>query len=418
MSIQASTIENKNNRAVTLLVMVAALGYFVDIFDLLLFGMVRISSLKDLGVNDALLESIGLRLDNWQMLGMLVGGIFWGILGDKKGRLSVLFGSILTYSIANTLNSYVQTIPQYEILRFIAGFGLAGELGAGVTLVNESLSKERRGIATAIVAGFGVFGAVFGCVIVLWLKDWRLCYLIGGIMGFALLILRISIYESGMYQNVKSKTNKLGNFSILFTDRKRFIKYISIIALAIPIWYVVQLYAKYAPELADALGLQYPDKKQVAVYAILAIYSGLTIGDVSCGIVSNYLKSRKKALLIYICLLIVCIILFWTLGSINMTMFYVWIFILGLTIGYWAMFMSVATESFGINIRSTVSNTAPNFVRGSVIAINMLYITFKNNFHFSTQMANILVGIICISISILAWSQLEETYGKDLDYVE
>ncbi|MBP6153449.1 MAG: MFS transporter [Chitinophagales bacterium] len=418
MSIQASTIENKNNRAVALLVMVAALGYFVDIFDLLLFGMVRISSLKDLGVNDALLESIGLRLDNWQMLGMLVGGIFWGILGDKKGRLSVLFGSILTYSIANTLNSYVQTIPQYEILRFIAGFGLAGELGAGVTLVNESLSKERRGIATAIVAGFGVFGAVFGCVIVLWLKDWRLCYLIGGIMGFALLILRISIYESGMYQNVKSKTNKLGNFSILFTDRKRFIKYISIIALAIPIWYVVQLYAKYAPELADALGLQYPDKKQVAVYAILAIYSGLTIGDVSCGIVSNYLKSRKKALLIYICLLIVCIILFWTLGSINMTMFYVWIFILGLTIGYWAMFMSVATESFGINIRSTVSNTAPNFVRGSVIAINMLYITFKNNFHFSTQMANILVGIICISISILAWSQLEETYGKDLDYVE
>ncbi|MBP6049920.1 MAG: MFS transporter [Chitinophagales bacterium] len=418
MSIQASTIENKNNRAVTLLVMVAALGYFVDIFDLLLFGMVRISSLKDLGVNDALLESIGLRLDNWQMLGMLVGGIFWGILGDKKGRLSVLFGSILTYSIANTLNSYVQTIPQYEILRFIAGFGLAGELGAGVTLVNESLSKERRGIATAIVAGFGVFGAVFGCVIVLWLKDWRLCYLIGGIMGFALLILRISIYESGMYQNVKSKTNKLGNFSILFTDRKRFIKYISIIALAIPIWYVVQLYAKYAPELADAIGLQYPDKKQVAVYAILAIYSGLTIGDVSCGIVSNYLKSRKKALLIYICLLIVCIILFWTLGSINMTMFYVWIFILGLTIGYWAMFMSVATESFGINIRSTVSNTAPNFVRGSVIAINMLYITFKNNFHFSTQMANILVGIICISISILAWSQLEETYGKDLDYVE
>ncbi|HQV78068.1 MAG TPA: MFS transporter [Chitinophagales bacterium] len=418
MSIQASTIENKNNRAVALLVMVAALGYFVDIFDLLLFGMVRISSLKDLGVNDALLESIGLRLDNWQMLGMLVGGIFWGILGDKKGRLSVLFGSILTYSIANTLNSYVQTIPQYEILRFIAGFGLAGELGAGVTLVNESLSKERRGIATAIVAGFGVFGAVFGCVIVLWLKDWRLCYLIGGIMGFALLILRISIYESGMYQNVKSKTNKLGNFSILFTDRKRFIKYISIIALAIPIWYVVQLYAKYAPELADAIGLQYPDKKQVAVYAILAIYSGLTIGDVSCGIVSNYLKSRKKALLIYICLLIVCIILFWTLGSINMTMFYVWIFILGLTIGYWAMFMSVATESFGINIRSTVSNTAPNFVRGSVIAINMLYITFKNNFHFSTQMANILVGIICISISILAWSQLEETYGKDLDYVE
>ena len=181
------------NKGVTLLVIVAALGYFVDIFDLLLFGMVRIGSLRSLGVDDSMLESIGLRLDNWQMLGMLLGGIFWGILGDKKGRISVLFGSILTYSIANILNSFVHSITHYELLRFIAGFGLAGELGAGVTLVNESLNKEKRGIATAFVAGFGVFGAVFGCVLVLWLKDWRLCYLIGGIMGFILLIFRLTI---------------------------------------------------------------------------------------------------------------------------------------------------------------------------------------------------------------------------------
>ncbi len=418
MQIENPLTDTKQQKTINLIVIVAALGYFVDIFDLLLFGMVRVSSLRDLGVSDAQLESIGLRLDNWQMFGMLIGGIFWGILGDKRGRLSVLFGSILTYSIANTLNSYIHTIPQYEVLRFIAGFGLAGELGAGVTLVNESLSKERRGIATAFVAGFGVFGAVFGCVIVLWLKDWRLCYLIGGIMGFALLILRISIYESGMYLNVKNKTSNLGNFSILLKDKQKLIKYISIIVLAIPIWYVVQLYAKYAPELADAMGLSYPDKKQVAVYAILAVYSGLTVGDVTCGLLSNYFKSRKKAILLYISLLIISILLFWTLGRLNLFLFYTMIFILGLTIGYWAVFMSIATESFGINIRSTVSNTAPNFVRGSVIAINMLYLSFKNNAHLSTQLSNIIVGIICISIALYAWTRLDETYGKDLDYVE
>lgn len=411
-------MNESQQKGVTLLVIVAALGYFVDVFDLLLFGMVRVSSLRSLGVDDTMLEKIGFHLDNWQTGGMVLGGIFWGILGDKKGRLSVLFGSIVTYSIANTLNAYVHTIPQYEALRFVAGFGLAGELGAGITLVNESLNKEKRGLATAFVAGFGVLGAVFGCLIVLWLKDWRTCYLIGGIMGFALLILRISVYESGMYLSVKEKTHSLGDFSILFRDRKKLIKYISIIVLAIPIWYVVQLYAKYAPELADALGLHYAEKKEVAVYAIMAVYLGLTIGDVSCGFLSNYLKSRKKAIIIYIMLLVTFIALFWVIGKLNMTMFYTMIFLLGIGIGYWAVFMSTAAESFGINIRSTVTNTAPNFVRGSIILINLLYATLKTSFDFSPMSANLMVGVICIGIAILAWTQLEETFNKDLDYVE
>lgn len=405
-------------KGITLLVIVAALGYFVDVFDLLLFGMVRVSSLRGLGVEDNLLEKIGLRLDNWQMFGMLIGGIFWGVLGDKKGRLSVLFGSIITYSIANTLNSFIHTIPQYEILRFVAGFGLAGELGAGVTLVNESMSKERRGIATAFIAGFGVLGAVFGCLLVLWVKDWRMCYLIGGLMGFALLILRISVYESGMYLKVKEHTHSLGDFSVILHNRKKLVRYLSIILLAVPIWYVVQLYAKYAPELADSLGLHYPDKKKVAVYAIMAVYSGLTIGDVSCGLLSNYLQSRKKAILVYFFLLVTFILLFWKLGSISMNAFYGMIFLLGLGIGYWAVFMMTAAESFGINIRSTVSNTAPNFVRGSVIGVNLLYTWFKSSLGFSTQYANLAVGALSIGIAALAWTQLEETFGKDLNYVE
>lgn len=411
-------MNKSNNKGVTILVIVAALGYFVDVFDLLLFGMVRVSSLRGLGVEDHLLEQIGLRLDNWQMLGMLLGGIFWGILGDKKGRLSVLFGSIVTYSIANTLNAFVTTIPQYEILRFIAGFGLAGELGAGVTLVNESMSKEKRGLATAFIAGFGVLGAVFGCLLVLWVQDWKTCYLIGGGMGFALLILRISVFESGMYLSVKEKTHSLGDMRILFRSREKFIKYLAVIALAIPIWYIVQLYAKYAPELAEALGLDYGDKKKVAIYAIMTVYGGLTIGDVSCGLLSNYLKSRKKAILIFFCILIFFIAIFWWVGRMNMTGFYTMIFLLGFGIGYWAVFMSTAAESFGINIRSTVANTAPNFVRGAVIGINFLYITFKTQFGWGTIGANLAVGVICIGIAFWAWTQLEETYGKDLDYVE
>lgn len=409
---------SQTNKRVSILIIVAALGYFVDVFDLLLFGMVRVSSLRSLGVPDDLLEQTGLRLDNWQMFGMLLGGIIWGILGDKRGRLSVLFGSILTYSIANSLNAYVDHIWQYEVLRFIAGFGLAGELGAGVTLVNESMSKEKRGIATAFIAGFGVLGAVFGCLIVLWIGDWRTCYLIGGIMGFALLVLRLSVYESGMFLAVREKTHRLGDFSVIFRDRKKLVRYIAVVVIAIPIWYVVQLYAKYAPELADALGLTYPDKKSVAVYAIMAVYLGLTLGDITCGLLSNRLKSRKKAILTYLILLIFNILLFWIIARWGMSFFYGMIFLLGFSIGYWAVFMSTAAESFGVNIRSTVSNTAPNFVRGSVIGINSLYLFLKNNAGLGTVAANLVVGALCIGIAVWAWSQIEETFGSDLDFVE
>lgn len=407
----------KKQKGVTLLIIVAALGYFVDVFDLLLFGMVRISSLRDLGVAEADLESIGLKLDNLQMIGMLLGGLIWGIIGDKKGRLSVLFGSILMYSIANILNAYIENTTQYAILRVVAGFGLAGELGAGITLVNESLSKEKRGIATAFVAGFGVIGAVLGCLLVLWVKDWRTCYLIGGLMGIFLLFLRISVYESGMYQNAKMKSHQLGDFRLLIRNKETFIKYISIILIAVPIWYIVQLYSKYAPELAEAIGLHVSNKKDVAIYAIMSVYSGLTLGDVSCGLLSNYIKSRKKAILSYLILLIFTIIIFWQIANISFTIFYIMIFLLGFGIGYWAVFMSTASESFGINIRSTVTNTAPNFVRGFVVIINSLYIFFKNQTG-STMYANILVGIICIGLALFAWTKIEETFGKDLDYIE
>src|SRR5678815_49497 len=139
-------------RGARLAVIVAALGYFVDIYDLLIFGIVRADSLKSIGIApDAQLGPTQLIL-NTQMIALLLGGILWGVLGDKRGRISVLFGSIILYSLANIANGFVHTVPQYAAARFLAGLGLAGELGGGITLVSESLDEKTRGHGTTIVA--------------------------------------------------------------------------------------------------------------------------------------------------------------------------------------------------------------------------------------------------------------------------
>jgi len=405
----------------SLIVWVAALGYFVDIFDLLLFGMIRTASLKDIGITAKEdIERMGLMLDNWQMTGMLVGGIFWGILGDKKGRLSVLFGSILTYSIANIGNGFVHDVSMYAVLRFAAGFGLAGELGAGVTLVNELLDKEKRGLGTAFVAGTGILGAVVGGFVVKWVGDWRTCYFIGGGMGVALLLLRIGIMESGMFEAIKNTNVKKGNLWMILKNKQRRVKYLAVIFVAIPLWYVVQLFAKYSPELADGMGLHFDEavRKTVPVNTIMLTYFGLTLGDFACGILSQKLRSRKKAMWLFIIASIITIAIFFLVGAQSPAIFYTGICVLGFMVGYWAVFMSVAAESFGTNIRSTVTNTAPNFVRGSVVLINLFYEFFKYQLHFNSVKANIAVGIMSFAAAIWALTRLEETFGKDLDYIE
>ncbi|MDI3322163.1 MFS transporter [Pinibacter soli] len=412
---------SKTTGLFNIIVIVAALGYFVDIFDLLLFGMIRTTSLKDIGITSKTdIERFGLMLDNWQMIGMLIGGIFWGIMGDRKGRLSVLFGSILTYSIANICNGFVHDVHIYAVLRFAAGFGLAGELGAGVTMVNEVLDKEKRGLGTALVAGTGILGAVIGGFVVKWVGDWRTCYFIGGGMGVFLLLLRIGVFESGMYEAVKKSDVKKGSIRLIFQKKERWQKYIAVILIAIPIWYIVQLYAKYSPELADALGLQFSDaeRKTVPINAIMLTYLGLTLGDFACGLISQHLKSRKKAILGFMLSSITVIILFFLLAPLSQYFFYTGIFMLGFTGGYWAVFMSTAAESFGTNIRSTVTNTAPNFVRGSVVLINLMYEFFKYSMNFNSKYANIFVGIMVFAGALWAWTKLEETFGKDLNYVE
>ncbi|MFA9290248.1 MAG: MFS transporter [Solirubrobacteraceae bacterium] len=403
-------------------VIISALGYFVDVFDLILFGMVRVTSLKSIGITEpSKIESVGMMIDNFQMFGMLLGGLLWGIIGDKKGRLYVLFGSILTYSIANIANGFILTEEWYAFWRFVAGLGLAGELGAAITLVTEVLSKEKRGLGTSFVAGVGVLGAVFGAIFIktIGLENWRIAYIIGGIMGLILLVLRFNISESKIFENNKSNSIERGNFFILF-KKERFITYFSLILVALPIWYIIQLYAKFSPELVTALNITVEDNTVIATNSIMYIYLGLSFGDISSGFISNLIKSRKKTLLIFLSLMLFLIGIFWNIGITNISTFYILIFCLGFSGGYWSIFVTVAAEHFGTNIRSTVTNTAPNFVRGFVVVINSVYLFLKNNeiLKLDTIQANILVGLIVFSFSFFALKNLKETFGKDLDYNE
>ncbi|KAA5541260.1 MFS transporter [Adhaeribacter rhizoryzae] len=393
-------------------VIVAALGYFVDIYDLLLFSIVRVPSLKYLGVPESALLEQGIYLINMQMAGMLVGGVLWGVLGDKRGRLSVLFGSILLYSLANIVNGFVTTVDQYAILRFIAGIGLAGELGAGITLVAEILPKEIRGYGTSLVASVGVLGAVLA-YFVADLFDWQIAYFIGGGLGLLLLLMRVSVFESGIFKSVKEKPVSRGNFFRLFSSGKQFVKYLSCILIGLPIWYVIGILITFSPEFGVALGVQEPI---VAGRAIMFAYIGLSLGDFSSGFFSQYVGSRKKIVLVFILLTCLFILVYLFVPIQSTALFYTICLCLGFAIGYWALFVTIAAEQFGTNLRATVATTVPNFVRGSVNIITPLFLTLRSEYGI-VQGAG-LVGLLTVTIALLALWKLSETFGKDLDFLE
>ncbi|HUM51281.1 MAG TPA: MFS transporter [Chitinophagales bacterium] len=406
------------NKGLKLLILVAALGYFVDVYDLVLFGVIRVPSLKGIGItSDADIATYGKMLFNYQMYGMLIGGIFWGILGDKKGRLSVLFGSIFLYSIANVLNGMITTIEQYTILRFIAGFGLAGELGAGITLVSESMTKEKRGYGTTIIASVGVIGAVVASLLASYpdLINWRTNYYIGGAMGFALLIMRIGVAESSMYKNLaQEKTVSKGNFLSLFRNFSTFSKYFSVIIVGIPIWYCINTFVFFSKEMGQAMNMT---DIPVPAKAIMYNYIGLCFGDIASGLISQYLKSRKRAILLFLCLSILSIAFYLTLGKQNLTYFYIACTIVGFTAGYWAVFNITASEQFGTNLRATVTTSTPNFVRGAVPLVNILAGGFISNGQ-SYINSYLFVGAIVFGLAFMALLTLKETFSKDLNYVE
>ncbi len=422
-----------------LLITVAALGYFVDIYDLVLFNVVKRESLEFImGAGHPRLVETGINLFNWQMLGMLVGGVLWGVWGDKKGRITVLFGSILLYSIANIANAFTFDVTSYAIVRFIAGVGLAGELGAGITLITETMPRAKRGYGTMVVVVFGALGAVFAAEVhgqgqrigVLLtavtgreFMNWQVAYIVGGLMGLALLILRLGTFESGLFTKMKEKIVRQGDIRLLFNDRKRFLRYLGCILIGVPIWYVIGVLVNlsqdvFVPQLGiDTSALDAEGLRKINGTAIKYAYIGLSLGDLLSALLSQLWRSRKKVILLYLVVNLGLVLWFlYGLRGAEIALYNWTCLALGMGSGYWVLFVTVSSEQFGTNIRATAATTTPNFVRGSVLPITII---FK---HLALPMGSIssalLVGMACIGIAIWATLQVQETFGRDMDFVE
>lgn len=395
-----------------IIVLVAALGYFVDIYDLILFNVVKTASLTALGYSGKELEDVGLMLFNWQMTGMLLGGILWGIMGDKKGRVKVLFGSIILYSLANIANGFVNDVNSYAVIRFIAGIGLAGELGAGITLVSESMNKENRGYGTMLIVTFGALGAVLAAVVAENFA-WTTAYFVGGIMGLLLLALRVGIYESGMFSEVKNTGVKRGNMLDLFTSKERLTKYIYCILIGLPIWYVIGVLIALSNKFATLNSVEGTIKVGTS---IMFAYIGLSVGDLICGLLSQLFRSRKKVVIAYLVFSAVLTALFLCTKGLSIFWFNAMCFLLGAGTGYWALFVTIASEQFGTNLRSTVTTTVPNFVRGAVVPITHGFKALETSIGSLESAA--VVGAICLALAFIAIFKVKETFAKDLNYVE
>ena len=422
-----------SNRKIMAIVVVAALGYFVDIYDLVLFGVIKAESLKQImiGTSPALQAATGKFLFNMQMIGMLIGGVIWGVLGDKRGRLQVLFGSILLYSLANIANAFVSDISTYAVIRIIAGIGLAGELGAGITLVSEMMSKEKRGYGTMIIVTFGALGAVFASLVgskgdyfsqIIFnltnfqLASWQVAYIIGGLMGFTLLFLRIGTIEPHYFNAIKSKNEiKKGSFKLIFSSKPNRIKYLHCILIGIPIWFIIGLIIMNSKDdFGPWVGLKNIENGTAVMYT----YIGLSFGDLISGLLSQVLKSRKKVVFLYLCFTAILTLVFLFFGKgMTATTYYFFCFLLGTGTGYWAIFVTISAEQFGTNIRSTAANTIPNFVRGSVNVIMLLFSLLLAS-QLSVGISAFLIGAFFIGLAFYSLSQLKETFGKELDYIE
>lgn len=403
---------HQTSKNIWILVFVAALGYFVDIYDLIIFSIVRIKSFTDIGVPVANMRSEGEFVLNMQMGGLLIGGIIWGILGDKYGRLKVLFGSILLYSLANIANGFVQDVTSYAIIRFIAGIGLAGELGAGITLVSETMDRKKRGYGTMIVAGVGVLGAILAYFISEWFS-WRTAYFVGGGMGLLLLLLRVGVFESGMFASMEKTGVQKGRIMMLFENKERFWRYLYCLCIGLPIWFVVGVLVTQAPEIGQALQAE---TVLSAGKGVMFTYIGISLGDFLAGILAQIFKSRKKVVLVYQLLILLFSCIYLTRKGITENEFLWLAFLMGLGVGYWATFITISAEQFGTNIRATVTTTAPNFVRGALIPSTLMYGILVG--YVGILWAAIIMVVLLTGIAIFALSKLKESFDRDLNFIE
>ena len=415
-------VESKGTKSpFNLVVLVAALGYFVDIFDLQLFNVVSKASLRGIGITDPeVIDRYDYLLFLWQMGGMLLGGLLWGILGDRKGRKSVLFGSIILYSISNIANAFVVNLDQYILVRFMAGLGLAGELGAAITLVSEIMHKEHRGYGTMLIVTMGALGAVAAGMIshnthvILGLEPWQFAYVTGGVLGLLLLTLRVGTYESGMFDQMKKRDEiRKGDFLSLFRNRQRLMRYLACIMIGLPVWYCIGILIKFAPVFAQITGVV---GKIDMGYVIMYTYIGLSAGDLLSGLLSQVLRSRRKVVFAYLLLTAVLVVYFLFNRGLSVGSFYFLSFLVGCATGYWALFVSIAAEQFGTNIRATVTTTVPNFVRGAVIPITLSFKALEGS--VGSVNGALIIGVVCIGLALIATWSIEETFSKELDYHE
>ena len=403
-----------------LTILVASLGYFVDIYDLQLFNIVSKESLRGIGITDEnLIKTLDYSLFLWQMSGIILGGLIWGILGDKRGRKKILFGSILIYSLANIANAFVTNVEAYSIIRFITGIGLAGELGAAVTLINESMSKEKRGIGTMIIVTMGALGAVAAVGIhklqftMLGLESWQVSYIIGGCLGLVLLFMRFQTFESEMFDKVEKQKVQRGNFFMLFKTKERALRYLSCIAIGLPVWFCVGLLIKFSDKFATVLEVEGTIDPTTC---IIFCYLGLSGGDLISGFISQFLKSRKKIIFFYLGTTVIISLYFLLVHHHSVNTFYALAALLGATTGYWVLFVSNAAEQFGTNIRSTVASTVPNFVRGSTVPIVLTFKYIEPS--FGVINSALIIGGVTIGIAAIALAYLPETFGKNLNFIE
>jgi MFS transporter, putative metabolite:H+ symporter len=395
-----------------LAVLVSAMGFFVDVFDLLLFGIIRKPSLAALGLPPKQVLTTGELIISVQMVGLVVGGVVWGILGDKKGRLRVLFGSILIYSLATMLNGLVASIPPYLLLRFIAGVGLAGELGAGITLVSEILPKQKRGMASALIASFGILGAITA-VGLSRIFGWRELFYMGGFLGLILLVLRLSVQESSLYTDMKGAEVESGNFLMFFTNRRRFMRYLKCILIGLPTWYIIGVIITFSDQFGAAFGI--PDIDPGV--SIMFFYLALAFGDLSVGLVSQALRSRKKALFIFYGLTMVFGLLFFLQHNGTKLGFYLLCSGLGFGAGFNVVYITMSAEQFGTNLRASSAISVPNMVRGMLPLIILLF-KFMRQILGNYVRGGWVTGVILMIVAIVAAWKTQETFGKDLDFME
>jgi putative MFS transporter len=410
---ETNTLQSAMEPWVWITVLVAALGYFVDVVDLWLFSNLRVQSLNDLGLSGIAVTDTGAFLLNTQQVGLLIGSVIWGVMGDRRGRSSVMFGSILLYSVGNILNAFVTTVTQYAALRFITGLGLAGEIGAGITLVCEILPKDRRGIGTTFVTTLGVAGAILAALMGKYLS-WRTAFLVGGCMGLSLFLLRVLTHDSGLFERMRSTEGvQRGSLKQLICNRDMLIRFVSCIASGMPIYLTFSIFAVFSPELAPALGINEPI---VVSDVMLCVSVGLTLGDLLAGLLSQLMRKRKMPLVMLV--LLNCLVAVTILSGLFVSafMYLVLVGLLGLTSGYWACLITTAAEQFGTNIRATVTTMVPNLVRAMAIPITIAFVELKS--YLSVQNTVWVVTSVVFSCAFWGLAHLRESFDSDLDFYE